>query len=194
MLSPNVVINSGFPNITTTYPSFLPTTQFVSASALTPSSLIPVSTVPTVSAIANLYTSGFQQYPSVVSYQNVNTDPQLRSQVTDYFFSKLLKNWLRYHYLELYQLVIVVDGKAKLIQNLADMEKNTKNVQAEDDIKFEFIVDNYITKNDLYKLLEKFRKENNLNWWDLKHHPKEVRKFLQYKIKKCMKSDILNSK
>jgi hypothetical protein len=194
MLSPNVVINSGFPNITTTYPSFLPTTQFVSASALTPSSLIPVSTVPTVSAIANLYTSGFQQYPSVVSYQNVNTDPQLRSQVTDYFFSKLLKNWLRYHYLELYQLVIVVDGKAKLIQNLADMEKNTKNVQAEDDIKFEFIVDNYITKNDLYKLLEKFRKENNLNWWDLKHHQKEVRKFLQYKIKKCMKSDILNSK
>ena len=40
-------------------------------------------------------------------------------------------------------------------------EKNTKNVQAEDDIKFEFIVDNYITKNDLYKLLEKFRNTNN---------------------------------
>lgn len=182
---PSISINPG--NSTLTYPSLIyPTSQIISATALTPSSLIP--SVPTISSLINLssYMPLQPIYPGVVSYPDVNANRELRQQVTDYFFDKVIRNWLKYHYLALYNLVTVSSGVASLIKDIKHIETNTRNDPSENAIKYEFIVDHFLTKNDVYVLLDKFRKLNRLNWWDLKHHSDKVRKFIEHKVKKYM--------
>lgn len=191
---PSVSIN---PGSTAIYPSlYYPTPQVISATALTPSAYIPYATVPTVASVANLsnYPPFAPLYPSVVTYPDINSDRNLKQQVTEYFFEKVLKNWLRYHYLELYPLVVVSGGVASLVKDFKQAESNTKSDQTTDGIKYEFIVDNFLTKKDVFALLSKFRKINGLNWWDLKQHSDKVRKFIQYKVLKYMKKQIMSKK
>lgn len=212
---PNISINSrnfGSPYPSLTYPSLtypsqsypspsypsFPTSQIISATALTPSSLIPPTfpSVPTVSSLINLssYAPLRPIYPSVISYPDVNSNRELRRQVTEYFFDKVIKNWLKYHYLSLYDLVVVSGGVASLIKDVKHIETSSKSVPSENAIKYEFIIDNFLTKNDVYTLLDKFRKINQLNWWDLKHHTDKVRKYIEHKVKKYMLSQIVSKK
>jgi hypothetical protein len=131
--------------------------------------------------------------PNVVSYQNVNNDRNLRKQVTDYFFDKLLKNWLKYQFLELYQLVNINNGIVSLIKDISEVNTNTKTDPAENSIKYNFLIENYMRKKDIFKLLSKFRKLNNLNWWDLKHHSDKIRYYILYKVSKYIKKDIMKN-
>ena len=168
----------------------------INATALTPSTSFPVASVvpivPTVTSLTNTIMAPLA--PSVVSYQDVNADRNLRSEVTEYFFEKILKNWLKYHFLELYQMVVVSGGKANLIGDVTQIASNTKNDPTENAIKYEFIVDNFMTKNDVYKLLGQFRKINSLNWWDLKHYSDKVRHYIFHKVSKQMKKEVVRSK
>ncbi len=93
-------------------------------------------------------------------------------------------------------LVVVVDNKASLIKDISESETKTiqKNDPHENGIKYEYIVDNFITKKDVYVLLSKFRKLSQLNWWDLKKHSDKIRKFIQHKVSKYMKNEILSKK
>jgi hypothetical protein len=150
-------------------------------------------TIPSIyPTIPSIYPTIPSIYPSLIPYQDINNDRHLKAQVTEYFFKKVIKNWLRYHYLDLYRLVNVIDNKASLIKNMSEFETNTKNDTTENGIKYEFIIDNFITKKDVYILLCKFKKLSNLNWWDLKKHCDKIRKFIQYKVTKYMKNEINN--
>jgi hypothetical protein len=180
------------------YPSYVNPTV-ISASAFTPSTSYPVSyystvpTVPTISAItsaslANTIMGPFM--PSVMPVQDVNADKSLRRQVTNYFFDKVSQNWLKYSYLELYNYVNVNNGEASLIKNIKDAETNTKNDPAENAIKYTFIVNNYITKNDVYKLLSNYRKKHHCNWWDLKKLSSGVKRYIFSNINECMLDEI----
>lgn len=197
---PSVTINSGTPNISSFYPSLMyPSTQVISATALTPSSLIPYTTIPAMTTVAPLINIGQQLpfhplYPSVITYPDVNANADLRQKVTEYFFDKILKNWLKYHYLNLFSLVSVSNGIASLIKDIKQAETNLKNDSTENAIKYEFIVDNFLTKKDVYTLLEKFRKKYQLNWWDLKQHADDIRKFIGHKVRKYIKTKIIIGK
>jgi len=131
-------------------------------------------------------------YPNVVSYQDVNNDRNLKSQVLEYFYNKLLNNWLKFHYTDLYYMITVSNGKASLIKNISEIENNKKNDRSDNDIKYEFLVDNYLRKKDVYSLLSKFRKLNTLNWWDLKQHSEKVRLFIHHKVKQYIRYEITN--
>jgi hypothetical protein len=131
--------------------------------------------------------------PSVISYQDVNADRNLKTKVVETFFDKLLKNWLKYHYLELYQLVSVSNGTASLIKDISQAATNNKNDPTENGIKYTFLVENYINKNKLYKLLNKFRKFNNLNWWDLKYYSDKVRHYILHQVSRSIKRDITST-
>jgi len=155
-----------------------------------------VPMVPTISAITSASLSNTYMtplLPSVISYQDVNGDRNLRAQVTDYFFDKLLKNWLKYHFLELYHLVSINNGTATLIKDIKEATSNVKNDPTENGIKYTFLIDNYMTKNDIYKLLSQFRNMNNLNWWDLKHYSDKVRHYILHKVSKCITKDIIKT-
>lgn len=175
---------------TETIPSVLPlyyNPPVISASALTPSTIIPFTTIAntTIPFPSTAFPYG-PVYPSAIAYPDINADKLLREQVTNYFFEKIINNWLRYHYLDIYKYVIISDGKAMLVKNEKQIENNVKNDAKENAIKYEFIVDNYLTKQDVAYLLNKFRKINNINWWDIKNHSEKVRKYIKHKVIKLM--------
>ena len=175
-----------------TSPLIYPTSQIISATALSPSTLIP--SLPTVSSLINLSNYAPLQpiYPSVISYPDVNYNRELRRQVTEYFFEKVVKNWLKYHYLDLYNFVTVSNGIASLTKDIKTTDSSSKSDPSINAIKYEFIINNFLTKDDVYVLLNKFRKINQINWWDLKHHSDKVRKYIEHKVKKYMMSQILS--
>ena len=90
------------------------------------------------------------RYPNVVAFQDVNNDRNLKAQVIAYFYTKIVNNWLRYHYLDLYQMFQISNGKAILSKNISDT--NTSKNDNENEIKLQYMIDNYLTKNDLLKL------------------------------------------
>ena len=177
-----------------------PLSTVISASALLPSPFNPFITNsvmpnPYMSnpVIPNVGISPFvPAFPNVVSYQDVNNDRNLKAQVLEYFYNKLLNNWLKYHFLDLYYMITISNGKAMLVKNINDIENNKKNERAENDIKYEYLIDNYLRHKDVYRLLSKFRKMNNLNWWDLKQYSDKVRLFIHHKVKQYIKYEISN--
>ena len=131
------------------------------------------------------------RYPNVVSYQDVNNDRVLVNRMSDYFQDKILNNWLKFHFLDLYKLLIVSGGKASLIKSINDLDNNTKSDNHETAVKYEFLVENYFGRKDLMGLLNKFRKMNSINWWDLKKYSDELRKFIYSKVKQYMRREIV---
>ena len=192
--------------IITSYPmitsSTIPISNVISASALLPSPFNPFitnSVIPTT-FMSNPFMSNpiiptigispiIPTYPNVVAYQDVNNDRNLKSQVLEYFYNKLLNNWLKYHFIDLYKMLTVSGGKVMLIKNISDIDNN-KN--SDNNIKYEYLIDNYLRKKDVYSLLSKFRKINNLNWWELKEHSEKVRMFIHHKVKQYIKYEIMN--
>jgi len=130
------------------------------------------------------------QYPRTISYQDVNNDVRLKEKVIEYFFNKILSNWLKYHYNDLYQLLEVSDGKAMLIKNIKELDKS--NEKQKNDVKYEYLVENYLRKKDILVLLSKFRKMNSLNWWELKKYQEKVRLYIHHRVKEYMKREIIS--
>lgn len=218
-IQPNVSVNG---TITTSYPPLIyPSNTVVSASALTPSSIFPVPLVPTVSSLttipaltvpdlstiaglplvpglnglSSLSTHPFINplIPSVVTYPDVNSNSNLRREITEYFFDKLVNNWLKYHYVELYQMLQVNGEQVSLVKSIDQVASNNKSDPKENALKYQFLLINYFAKSDIYKLLDKFRKVNGVNWWDIKHMSDDVRKFIQHKVTKYIKKQIMGA-
>ena len=192
---------STFPLVTS---STIPISNIRSNYALQPTAFNPFiynSVIPTT-LMSNPYMSNpiiptigispiIPTFPNVVAYQDINNDHNLKSQVVEYFYNKLLNNWLKYHYIDLYHMLIVSNGRAVLIKNINDIENNKKNEKQDNDIKYEYLIDNYLRKKDLFSLLSKFRKINNINWWELKQHSEKVRIFIHHKVKQYIKYEIM---
>lgn len=186
-MSSVTISSSGNNNPSILFPSLIsPTVNPLSlTSSLTPlSPIIPlVSTIASTLPSSMISPSTLYPYAAMPAlYPDINSDKNLRKQVSEYFYNKVYNNWLKYQYLELYQMVSVKNGVASLTANTSDKENNQ--------IKYDFIVKNFLTKNDIYTLLEKFRKINNLNWWDLKKYTNQIRKFIQHKVTKYMKNEL----
>jgi len=191
-IDPRVSINN---LVTTTYPSLLyPSSTVISASSLVPNTTFPVvSTFPTVASIGGISNYPFinQILPTVVTYPDVNSNYELRRDITEYFFEKLINNWLKYHYIDFYHMLIVSNGQVSLVKDINQISSNTKNDPNENASKYQFLLINYFAKNDVYKLLDKFIKLNGVNWWDLKHLSYNIRKFIHSKVVKYMKKQIM---
>ena len=201
MLSvPSVSIQPSTSNngmVTSVYTPFIyPSSTVVSASALTPSNIVPISLVPTVSSLTNFSTITTHPLvntliPSVITYPDVNSNKNLTSEITEYFFEKLVNNWLKYQYIELYYMLVVTGDKVSLVKNLEEVNSNTKSDPKENAIKYQFLLINYFAKSDVQSLLNKFRKQKGVNWWDIKHMSDDVRKFIQHKVTKYIKNQIV---
>lgn len=161
----------------------------VSASALAPFntsvSTIPLNvlSVPTVaSVISPSLSSVVSLVPSVVAYPDVNQDKNLRKDVTDYIYDKIVNNWLKYNYLGLYKLFVVENGKVRLVKSFEEADKNSKSDNTENMKKYEYMIINYFERSDISKLLDKFRKKYGINWWDIKKKSDNFRSYLEKRV------------
>lgn len=169
----------------------MPTT--ITANALTPNTQFfvpPIMT--TLPGMTTLTTPSSMVLPSTIIYPDVNNDRDLRHQVASYFMKKILGNWLKYHFLDVYPLISISGGSPKLISDIKQEESNkdTKN----NDLKYDFIVKEYINEHYITKLLNKYRKRNGVDWWDLKHFSDKIRKYIGTKLYKHIKHDIVVGK
>lgn len=203
MSIPTITVTTS-PNLLSSYPMFY-SPSIITANALTPSSLIPYMTVPTVSSLTPMMYPSLNNsmlpsslypyvplYPSIASYPDVNADRTLREKVTNYFYEKISGTWAKYNFLDLYKMLTVSNGNATLLKDEKQIEGNTKNDPKENAVKYEHMMASYLTKDDIAKLLNKFRKHHNINWWDLKHHSDKIRKYIEHKVGKYMLSLVRN--
>ena len=151
----------------------------MTTTTISPMALNPIS--------APLYTLNDIVFKTPITYANVNNDPNLRRKMVKYFWHKI-EQWLNNSslYKKLYDNMYVVDNKIKF--GVDNKPENTVN----NIIKFEYIITEIINKKDLYDILDKFCKINNVNYWDLQelHVKDKVKKFIYSKIKNV----ILNQK
>ena len=89
--------------------------------------------------------------PSVVQYQNVNTDTNLRTDVTKFFNRKVIK-------------YITKNSDLNHLKNELPFLKSNEG--------WTFI----------YKLLQRFVKYSNINWYDLRDNYRIVRKYIIKKL------------
>ncbi len=166
-----------------TIPMF-PSNTTIAASALSsfPQTLPTVPTTLSVNYNSNLS----PLYPSVITYPDLNSDKQLRNKVTDYFYNKIANNWLKYQYIDLYRLLEVSGNNVSFIKNINNLSSADKDVNA----KYDFILRNFLSRDVVTKLLNKYRKDYFINWWDLKDHSDKVRKYIEHKLEKYMKKQI----
>ena len=125
--------------------------------------------------------------PNKVSYLNVNNDPNLRKNMVKYFWKKI-NYWLNNSklYKKIYNYMYVVGDKIKF-----GLDNNPEKT-ADKIIKYEYIVKDIINKKDLYDIIDKFCKLNNINYWELQdiHIKDKIKKYFYKKIKNV----ILNQK
>ncbi len=163
----------------------IPTTVFK------PSSILNYPLLPTVQSVLPY---GLLPPPMISTYSvpDLNSDPYLREKVSEYFYRKVYNNWLKYQYLDLYKLVIVNNGVAALSKNdVAALSKNEEN-SSDNEIKYKFIIKNFLSKKDIYTLLEKFRKIYDINWWELEEKSDKIKKFIYHKVKKYITYNTMN--
>lgn len=110
--------------------------------------------------------------PSVIAYPDLNRDKDLRREITDYIYDKVINNWLKYYYLGLYKLFVVENGKVSLVKTFETADNNSKTDNSENMKKYEFMLNNYFDKKDVSRLLDKFRRKYGINWWDIKKSDK----------------------
>jgi hypothetical protein len=117
---------------------------------------------------------------SPISYPNINNDPNLRKNMVNYFWNKLI-DWFKESslYKKILKNMYVVDNKVKM--GIDNKPSDINN----DTIKIVYILKEIINKKDLYDVLDKFCKINDVNYWDLQelHIKKYVKKYIYNKIK-----------
>ena len=89
--------------------------------------------------------------PSVIQYQNVNADATLRTDVTKFFNSKVIKHITKN-------------------SDLNHLKKELPFLKSSDGWKF------------IYKLLRKFVKNTQINWYDLRDNYRTVRDYIISKL------------
>jgi hypothetical protein len=124
---------------------------------------------------------------SYVSYQDINTDTNLRKTMTEYYYEKIL-DYLRDEFSNLFKYVIISNSSARLVKNMDEYEKNKYNY---DSIKEHFLLKYFITKDKIKHYLKKYVQKNNTNWYDLKNYKNKVNDYLYSKIKKDIKRNLV---
>lgn len=144
-----------------------------------------VPTVPTVSSL--LYNSSL--YPSVVTYQDINNDKHLKKEVAKYFYKKIAESWLKYHFYNFYKYFTVSFGSVTLVKSLNDISTQ-KDSETDFESKYNHILNNYFTHDNIKILLEKYNKHTGTDLWEVKNDQSKFRHFIENRMEKLFKKII----
>ena len=129
-----------------------------------------------------------QTYYASNTIYDVNNDPDLRRRITTYFYNKYIDNWLPFSFIKLQKYLKNENGKIDFIKNMSEYDNKVDN----DDLKIDFILDNIFGKHEIVKFLDKFVRNNNVNWYDLKtKHIDRIKNDLYEKIKNLIKKIVI---
>ena len=132
--------------------------------------------------------------PLIGVYETIDTDPNVRKKMLDYYYDLIRDKWLLDELNDILNYFVYRDGKASMIKNISEYSPNNilKDTDKIAEAKVEAL-EKFFTKYDLMKILEKFTKETNSKWVDL---PKNnfflrqvVKEYITKEIKKKLKEN-----
>ncbi|QKF93778.1 hypothetical protein QKU48_gp0320 [Fadolivirus algeromassiliense] len=134
--------------------------------------------------------------PIIGVYETIDTNPEVRKKMTDYYFDLIRDKWLLDEINDILNYFIYKDGKVSMIKDLS--EYNSNNISKDTDQiaekKVEFIENNIFNKYNLIEVLTKFGKEINSKWVDFPKHEFFLRQVVQEYIVKEIKKKIKGQK
>ena len=134
----------------------------------------------------------FYQRPIFYSDQSkldVNNDPELRRRMVRFIYDKFKNSWLSYSFLKLQKYLTNNGTSIDFVKNINDYDKESTN----DDKKVDFILENVFGKHEVLLFLDKFVKNHQVNWYDIKtKHIDRVKSELYDKLKNHMKRIVID--
>jgi hypothetical protein len=115
-------------------------------------------------------------------YQDINSDSELRKKMISFFYKKIIKK-IEY-YTDLYKYIIQTKDNIRLIKNINEYENNDRTFS---NAKMNFLINNFITYDNIKKIIKKFITKNNINWYDLKKYKSSVYDYIHTNIRKYIK-------
>ena len=160
------------PTFTTCVDSFTP---------LMPSILQPIGATLIIPSPGSLY--------PLPSNYDLNRDERVHKQVVKYFRYKILDKWLYDEMKELLNFLVVDNTGVHLIKDMSEYkvrEDSEENIER----KIEYIEKYFLTKDTVNRLLRKFVKGTNTNWYDLHKNQKFVMEDLKNQLKRILRQTV----
>lgn len=121
----------------------------------------------------------------VVVYPNVNHDAELQQKTVKYFMNKL-NYWLFYSksFSKLFQFLSVNN-------NMVVLKYQNEKAEVHKLEKYNYMLTKIITKKEIHRLLKRYVRNNDINWWDLqtKHIEKKVKGYIHHKLLNFLKNN-----
>jgi len=98
----------------------------------------------------------------------------LNSQLIDFYSFLIKKKWIKYIYARVFKFITVENGKIFLSENSDDKETNKVE-------KINYFIDKFLTRQNIYNVLEEFINENKHNWNDIaSFNDRILKEFVNY--------------
>lgn len=140
--------------------------------------LIPLNTI-TPNISPNIGTTYFE-------YQDIGSDSRLRDKMISYFYDNLDK-WLNDDFKDLLKFFVVKNGKVSLINSISQYKQNDNK---DSDKKIAYIINNYLSKSHIKRILAKYVDKKKSEWARLYNEKHLVKEFMYKLIKNTIKEDI----
>ena len=129
------------------------------------------------------------QYPNIVSYPDINNDIEMRRKIVNYFYNVINDSWITYYFSNLLKYFIIENNEIKLIKSL----NNLSDIKDNNSLKKNYILNKYLKKSNIERLINRFRKINDINWWEVKKYQDKFAKYILAKLKYHLESKISNN-
>jgi hypothetical protein len=160
---------------------------------LTITTLSPVSPLSPFSAIATTtyrktgnVSTITTDYAPVITYPitpglNLNLDPKVHDQLTNYYYYKTLDKWLLSDMSDILKYLTYSNGSVK--PGKSSSSDTDQSVRA----KIKYIEDNVFSKSGMYKLLNEYVLTYGVNWYDLERNSFQLKELIRAYLKKKLK-------
>ncbi len=113
-------------------------------------------------------------------FNDVNKDKNVAKTITKYYYYKILDKWLYKELFPLLGYVEIVEGKPRLIRNLADfnMAKLANDSDAIIEQKIDYLAEVLINKEMVKHVLKKFMDKYGLRWSILNEYEDDLKDYL----------------
>jgi hypothetical protein len=123
---------------------------------------------------------------------NPNIDPTIQRRITKYFYAKLIDKWLYndpiFDSLLKYLKIDKKEGEASVglisSKDLSKMKENNKISDIDANLMKQFIEVIFLNKKMVYHILRDYVNKTNMNWYDLYHNSRIIKKIIRHKLKK----------
>ena len=115
-------------------------------------------------------------------YQDLNTDGELRSRMTSYYYSKLYEQWIYSDFRFMLKNLKVTGSQ------VVATKKSDKNASESDtNTKIYFLRNKVFTREIVYRLLVQYINRSRTNWYDLKMNKPYVKALFRHKLAKAIR-------